>query len=313
MLGTAIGGDRAGFDSAKTNFEKKYIASHGEGVNIEAAEAFLAYSAKGSEQTIRLAWWAKPFPGNFGDWLSPLMVSHFTDANITLQSPVKPTSKKHIIALGSIGRFIKSNSVVLGTGISTDDLELNRKADYVSVRGPITARVLKQSGGKDLDAFGDPGLALSRVIPVSRGETNGKVAFIRHFSHTSIPMQLPEDMEELSVLMSRPDDIAAFVGKLATYDAVITSAMHVMITCQSYGIPCGLVTFEGFEENVHGSGIKYEDYALGAGVEVMNPQVVGLDLRNRDLGNLIRDIKVSEVKKDEVVSHIHTALSRFGK
>jgi hypothetical protein len=313
MLGTAIGGDGNGFREAKAAFEKKYIASHGESVNIEAAEAFLSYSDKGSDQSIRLAWWAKPFPGNFGDWLSPLMVSHFTGANIMLQSPVKPTGKKHIIALGSIGRFIKSNSVVLGTGISTDDLELNRKADYVSVRGPITARVLKQSGGRDLTAFGDPGLALSRVIPVTRGETNGKIAFIRHFSHTSIPMQLPENMEELSVLMSKQDDIAAFVGKLATYDAVITSAMHVMITCQSYGIPCGLVTFEGFEENVHGSGIKYEDYALGAGVEVMDPQVVGLDLRNRDLGNLIRDIKVSEAKKDEVVNHIHQALSRFGK
>ena len=67
--------------------------------------------------------------------------------------------------------------------------------------------------------------------------------------------------------------------------------MHVMITCQSYGIPCGLVTFEGFEEIVHGSGIKYEDYALGAGVEVMNPQVVGLDLSRQNLDNLIRDIR----------------------
>jgi hypothetical protein len=313
MLGGGIKGDGELFVRAKAEFENKYIPSFGEGSMIEAAEAFLAYSGKDSENQIRLAWWSKPFPGNFGDWLSPLMVSHFTAAAITLQSPVKPATKKHIIALGSIGRFIKSNSVVLGTGISTDDIELNRKADYVSVRGPITARVLRQSGGKDVEAFGDPGLALSRVIPITRGDTNGKIAFIRHFSHTSIPMQLPQNMEELSVLMSRPDDIAAFVGKLATYDAVITSAMHVMITCQSYGIPCGLVTFEGYEENVHGSGIKYEDYALGAGVEVMNPQVVGLDLRNRDLGNLIRDIRVSESKKDEVLEHIQQALSRFGK
>jgi hypothetical protein len=64
---------------------------------------------------------------------------------------------------------------------------------------------------------------------------------------------------------------------------VITSAMHVMITCHSYGIPCALVTFEGYEENVHGSGIKYEDYALGAGVEVMEPAVMPLDLRKLDL------------------------------
>jgi hypothetical protein len=151
------------------------------------------------------------------------------------------------------------------------------------------------------------------VIPVTRGKTNGKIAFIRHFSHTSIPMQLPDNIEELSVMMSRQHDIADFVAKLATYDSVLTSAMHVMITCQSYGIPCGLVTFEGYEENVHGSGIKYADYALGAGVEVMNPQVVGVDLSKRDLNNLIKDIKVSEAKKDEVISHIKQGIESLGK
>ena len=96
-------------------------------------------------------------------------------------------------------------------------------------------------------------------------------------------MDLPDHVDELSVLMSRPSDIEAFLRALARYDAVMTSAMHVMTACQSYGIPCGLITFEGFEDRVHGSGIKYEDYALGAEVDVVNPQVVGLDLRQRDL------------------------------
>jgi hypothetical protein len=313
LLGGGITGDTLMFANAKTEFNKKYIPTFGERSKITAAEAFLSYSGKESEKTVRLIWWAKPFPGNFGDWLSPLLISEFTEAKVVVQSPVKPTKKKHLISLGSIGRFIKSNSVVVGTGISTDDLQLNRKADYVSVRGPITARVLKDSGGPVIEAFGDPGLAISRVIPVVRGETNGKVAFIRHFSHASIPVRLPEDFDELSVMISTPAQIADFVGKLATYDSVITSAMHVMITCQSYGIPCGLVTFEGSEENVHGSGIKYEDYALGAEVEVMNPKVVPLDLTKQNFDNLIRHIEVSEAKKDEVLEHIRIGLERVGR
>jgi hypothetical protein len=313
ILGGGIKGDGELYVKAKAEFDNKYIASYGEESIIHAAEAFLSYSAKESEKKIKLAWWSKPFPGNFGDWLSPLIVSHYTDAALTIQSPVKPAGKKHIIALGSIGRFIKSNSVVLGTGISTDDIQLNPKADYVSVRGPITARVLKESGGPTVTAFGDPGIAISRIIPVKREKTNGRIAFVRHFSHTSIPMQLPENMDELSVLMSKPEAISEFVAELAKYDKVLTSAMHVMITCQSYGIPCGLVTFAGYEENVHGSGIKYEDYALGAGVEVMNPQVIGLDLRKVNLDELIKDIRVTEAKKDEVEDHIRQALQRFGK
>jgi hypothetical protein len=215
------------------------------------------------------------------------------------------------VSLGSIGRFIKNNSVVIGTGISQEEIKLSPKAKYISVRGPITAKVLKASGGPEVTAFGDPGIAISKVIKVKRGKTNGRIAFVRHFSHAPFPMQLPKNFDELSVLMSRPEDITKFVKKLNQYDAVVTSAMHVMITCQSYGIPCALVTFEGHEENVHGTGIKYEDYALGAGVEVMNPSVVPVDLRKFKYQKLIRDIKVSEAKKQEVLEHIRLGLKEF--
>jgi hypothetical protein len=310
LLRGGITGDTVMFANAKTAISKKYIPTFYERSKTNAAEAFFAYSGKESKETIRLTWWAKPFPGNFGDWLSPLMISEFTDAKLVVQSPAKPSNKKHLISLGSIGRFIKSNSVVVGTGISTDDLQINRQAEFVSVRGPITARVLKESGGPSIESFGDPGLALSRVIQITRGETNGRIGFIRHFSHASIPLQLPENFEELSVMISTPTQIAEFVGKLAGYDSVITSAMHVMITCQSYGIPCGLVSFEGSEENVHGSGIKYEDYALGAGVPVVNPVAIPLDLRKQNFDNLINDIKVSEEKKDDVIAHIKLGIQK---
>jgi hypothetical protein len=154
---------------------------------------------------------------------------------------------------------------------------------------------------------------MSEIMPVKRGATNGKTAFVRHFSHSAIPVQLPSHVDELSVMMSRPKDIEVFVSTLAQYDKVITSAMHVMIVCQSYGIPCGLVTFKGFEDNVHGTGIKYEDYALGAGVEVMNPQPIDLDLTKMNLDNLIRDIKVSQDKKQQVIGHVRQAVARFEK
>jgi hypothetical protein len=312
MLGAGAKGDAAMFERAQKEFDAQYIASYGEGATIEAAQAFLHYSAKPSDKELRLAWWSKPFPGNFGDWLSPLIVSQYTDAKIVLQSPVKPAGKKHLISLGSIGRFIKPNSVVLGTGISSMDIELNKKADYISVRGPLTAELLRRSGGPEVSSFGDPGVLLSDIYDFKRGETNGRVAFVRHFSHTGLPMQLPENFDEISVMRSRPEDIESFVRALIGYDQVVTSAMHVMITCQSYGIPCALVSFEGAEENVHGTGIKYEDYALGAGVEVMNPFVVPLDLRNYDYQPLVKSIQVSEAKKAEVREATREALSRFG-
>ncbi len=304
-------GDRKTFEEAMATFENKYIPSYSEISQFQVSEALLGYADRGSNLTIKAAWWAKPFPGNFGDWLSPLLIASQTGANIRFQAPQTIATKKHIVSLGSIGRFIKNNSVVIGTGISQEEIKLSPKAKYISVRGPITAKVLKASGGPEVTAFGDPGIAISKVIKVKRGKTNGRVAFVRHFSHAPFPMQLPKNFDELSILMSRPQDITKFVKKLNEYDSVVTSAMHVMITCQSYGIPCALVTFEGHEENVHGTGIKYEDYALGAGVEVMNPAVVPTDLRKFNYKKLIRDIKVSEEKKKEVLEHIKLGLKEF--
>jgi len=239
------------------------------------------------------------------------MISNFTSSRLVLQAPTKPTTKKNLVAIGSIGRFIKPSSVVVGTGISSEEIELSKKADYHSVRGPLTAGVLTRSGGPSVESFGDPGLAISEVIPLKRGKTNGKIAFIRHFSHLAIPVRLPANYDEISVLLSHPDEIKVFLHNLIGYDSVITSAMHVMIACQSYGIPCGLVTFEGFQENVHGTGIKYQDYALGAGVEVMNPEIIALDLTKLDSDHLVRDVSVSKEKKLEVLDAIKSAIARF--
>ncbi len=309
ILAAGMAGDPSGFDRARGAFDNRYLATTGDQVTFEVAEAFLEHSARGSDQTIRLAWWAKPFPGNFGDWLSPLTLAHYSEANIRLQPVARATKKAHLVALGSIGRFIRPSSIVVGTGISRDDIELARRARYISVRGPITARALRDSGGPKVEAFGDPGVLLSRILPIERGATNGRIALVRHHSHRAAPIDLPDHVDELSVLMSRGADIEAFLRALVQYDAVVTSAMHVMTACQSYGIPCGLVTFREFEDAVHGTGIKYADYALGAGVDVVKPQVVGLDLRRWDLVGPVRDIRVSEAVKDEVEGHMRVAIA----
>ncbi len=302
-------GDAEKFTELKAVFEEKYLLTQTETNTLIAANSFLNYSAKPSADAIHLAWWAKPFPGNFGDWLSPLIVSHYTDKKVLFQSPVKMATHQHMIGLGSIGRFIKPNSVVVGTGISTDELTLAKSATYVSVRGPVTARVVKESGGPDVTSFGDPGVLISRIIPVERKTTNGKVALVRHFTHKPIPLVLEPNMEELDIFMSHPDQIKVLVEALNTYDRVVTSAMHIFITCQSYGIPCALITFAGFEDSVHGNGIKYGDYAQGVGLESISPIPVGLDLTKTDFENITTDHKISPAKLDEVETAIRKGLS----
>ena len=309
VINAAQDGQTTKYEQAKSLFETKYLATQSELNTISVAKSFHFYASKESNQSVQLVWWAKPFPGNFGDWLSPLIVNHFTESKIFFQSPVKIASRKHMIGLGSIGRFIKPNSVVVGTGISTDELTLAKSAKYVSVRGPVTARVVKESGGPTVESFGDPGVLISRVFPVTRATTNGRVALVRHFTHKPIPLTLSPQMDELDIFMSHPDDIKNLVVALNEYDQVVTSAMHIFITCQSYGIPCALITFEGFEDSVHGNGIKYGDYAEGVGLASISPLSVGLDLTKINLDAITTDHKISESKLDEVETAIRTGLS----
>jgi hypothetical protein len=314
LIGEIVAAGKAGdpvkFNSSFADLQSTSLPTINESAAIKAASSYLSYSSKPSDKRIYLSWWENPYPGNYGDWLTPYIFSHYTENRIIFQGLTSRAIKKHIVSLGSVGRFIKSNSVVVGTGVSSFKYPINPKADYVSVRGPHTADLLVQSGGPKIENFGDPGVVLSKILPLTRGKTNGKVALVRHHTHLQAPVILPNDFDELSVLLSHPDDIVSFIKKLNDYDSVVTSAMHVLITCHSYGIPCALVVFKGFEEYVHGDGIKYIDYALGAGVKAVSPTPINPKLDWKEIKPLLETIQISDSKIDEVEAAIKEGLRR---
>ena len=303
-------GDALKFNKSFADLQSASLPTINESAAVKAASSYLSYSSKPSENKIHLAWWENPYPGNYGDWLTPYIFSHYTQERIIFQGLTSRAVRKHIVSLGSVGRFIKSNSVVVGTGVSSFKYPLNTKADYVSVRGPHTADLLLYSGGPKVESFGDPGVVLSKILPLTRGTTNGRIALVRHHTHLQSPLVLPNNFDELSVLLSHPDDIVSFIKKLNEYDSVVTSAMHVLITCQSYGIPCALVVFKGFEEYVHGDGIKYIDYALGAGVKAISPTPINPKLEWEEIKPLLETIQVSDSKIAEVEAAIMEGLRR---
>jgi hypothetical protein len=280
---------------------------------MQAAEAFASYTTGGTgESPLPLVWWPRPFPGNFGDWLSPLVLQRLSGHPVQYVAPTAPTSQPHLIMIGSIGRFIKQRSIVIGTGVSSTDLELNRHALYLSVRGPLTAQVLRASGGPDVQSMGDPAALLRRIVPVDIGPTNGRLALVRHYTHANLPVTLPDGADELSILASHPDDLESFVARLASYDGVVTSAMHVMIICHAYGIPCSLIGFRGFETSVHGTGMKYRDYSLGMGLDsVWEPQIVPLNLSHLDWADRLRAEKISDEKLDEIEAAVAAGVAAY--
>jgi hypothetical protein len=311
LVNAGKNGDLGKYNEALALFKRKVLPNRYESAAIKVASSYLAYSAKPSGKKLKIAWWENPYPGNYGDWLTPFIFNHYTEDKIIFQGLTTQAPKKHLVSLGSVGRFIKSNSVVVGTGVSSFKHALNPKAEYVSVRGPHTAELLIQSGGPKVENFGDPAVVLSRILPFTRSKTNGRIALIRHHTHLQAPVRLPENFDELSVQISHPNDIIAFIEKLHEYDSVVTSAMHVMITCQSYGIPCALVVFNGFEEYVHGDGIKYSDYALGAGVRELNPVSINPKIDLAEIKAITHEIRISEAKISEVEAAIKEGINKL--
>jgi hypothetical protein len=258
-----------------------------------------------------LVWWEKPFPGNFGDWLGPLVLQRLSGHSIRFVAPDGLCKTPHLIAIGSIARFVNSHSIVVGAGISNVEAKLEPDAHYISVRGPITAGILRDNGGPVITSFGDPGLLLSRIFPITRISQNGRIALVRHYIHRRLFLKIPQNMDELSILLSEPDEIKAFVHTLGQYESVITSAMHIYIVCHSYGIPCALVTFEGGESMVHGDGIKYIDYARGAGIPETPPTVVSRDLNTVDIQSITTGYKVSDEKLDEITKAVADGIDAY--
>ncbi len=298
-----------------TQLHDEGILSAAEEGALHAAASFAAYAAGLEDKSlprVPLMWWPRPFPGNFGDWASPLIVSRTSGHGVTFVPPTAKTRQPHLVAVGSIARFVNEHSVVVGTGASADTADLDPRADYHSLRGPLTAALLRSHGGPTVESFGDPAVLLRRLMPLERTETNGRLLLVRHFTHANLPVTLAEDMDELSVLSSSPEDHLALLQHMHQYDGVITSAMHVMIACHSYGIPVALVTFRGFEDSVAGSGMKYRDYSLGAALDhVWEPSTIGMDMTRDNLRARLERALVSDEKLDEVQTALASAVASW--
>lgn len=289
--------------------------------NRQSARAVLEWGAafkdyrdySGERSPIDLVWWDTPSPGNFGDWLSPYIITRISGRPVTYRKPGVRLSRPHVVAIGSIIKFAQKGSVVLGTGIANAGTRIDPGARFESVRGPHTADCVRESGGIVPEVFGDLGILMSRIYPKQRTHETmtGVVGLVRHIRHQEMDLKLPSYVEEYSIWSARPGALEALVDFVITKDFVITSAMHCYIVCQSYGISCALVTFKGAEDVVPGDGIKYKDYHGGVGLRERLPDVIPTDLTNIDLQQWVSDDRVPLRLIDDVYDHARRCLENL--
>jgi pyruvyltransferase len=103
---------------------------------------------------VPVRWWVKA--DNFGDLLSPWLVSKMTGREVRFADP----SRAHYLGVGSVLNLATASSTVWGAGsFGVEDASaFDPQATYTAVRGPLSRARLVNAGIECPEVYGDPAL-----------------------------------------------------------------------------------------------------------------------------------------------------------
>ena len=268
--------------------------------------AFDDYEQVRSPRTVRLAWTHKPMGGNYGDWLSPYIVRHVTGARIVHADLGEARRYPHLVALGSIITYANRHSTVLGAGVNAVSDHIDPGADFRMVRGHVTRDLLPRHARSSEMVCCDPGFFLGHLYRPKEPKVPGRRLLIPHINHHGHFAAVDhEGFELVDARRCRAADVEALIDAIAGATDVVTSAMHIFVTCCVYGVRCALIKPAHGATGVSGDGIKYRD--------CMSP-VLGEDFRPTmvDMRAGVRLSECVETRRYGLdVDHIARSLDAF--
>lgn len=210
---------------------------------------------------VKLFWWEQPYPGNLGDILSPYIVEKVTGIPPQWAGP-----GEGLCAIGSVIKYAKASTPVWGSGTPNSRDTLAPHAAYHSVRGPLTRDLVIRSGGTCPEVYGDPAWLLPILYP-RRAKPTHKIGLILHFTHEQMSTPVAHDVKRIDIRRIGYSEIEEFLDELLDCEQIISSSLHGVIIAQAYGIPACLATVTTSAAQIHGDGIKFDDYYRSIGYE----------------------------------------------
>lgn len=203
---------------------------------------------------------------NFGDLIgvvlletfSGITVKHIDDRPRFISSKYTP----HYLMVGSILREARKSSIVWGSGIINTEFGVDRRAEYLAVRGPRTRKKIIDQGGSCPEIYGDPALLLPLVFPAD-SKKKEKITIVPHYlDYQDLKMDLVENNKSDVVNMFTAD-FKATLSELNCSNLIISSSLHGLILAVAYGIPCLWVEFS---DKIFGDDTKYYDFFESLGI-----------------------------------------------
>lgn len=224
---------------------------------------------------IPLTWWS--VAPNFGDLLSPYLIEKLTSKSVKhiknrvgskQKSPLLTFSEPPFsyLAIGSIISRANKNSIVWGSGSFGTELkrDLNPKAKYLAVRGPLTRNLLRIYGINCPEVYGDPALLLPSVFnpPVKKKYSIG---VILRWSETDWHNVKSEgDIKKINL---GTEDIEGTLTDILSCERIVSSSLHGIILADAYGIPSAWLS----STTPKGLEFKFYDYFLSVN-KIQKPQ-----------------------------------------
>lgn len=227
-----------------------------------------------------LFWWKGP-PANFGDLVGPYLFRKITGREPRWRRPANLSLSTVFVTAGSLGRWIREDSIVWGTGIIRRDQFLFRPADVLAVRGPHTRARFLELGYPCPDTYGDPGILLP-LFHRPRVEQVHRLGVIPHYVDLEEAKERFGARRDVKVIdVRRP--VEAVVDDIVSCAAVVSSSLHGLLTAHAYRIPAARIEFS---RPLAGDGIKFDDYYESASVRP--PQSLSRIMETTTAGDLER-------------------------
>lgn len=262
---------------------------------------------------------------NFGDALSPLLVSSVLGVPVVRASPLRC----RICAVGSVlehffpprlswkmraARCLAPPMLVWGAGFiqppSPSPSFPFRRMDVLAVRGALSRDRLCSRLGLSPRGIplGDPGLLCSRLL---RGRHIGKthdLGIVPHFLDLGNPL-LSKIAVPNALLVDVRDPPMRVLERIASCRAILSSAMHGLIAADSLGIPNMRMVVGG---GLLGGDYKFDDYYSAFGIPSPPKLVLAQTGKITDAGFVAGNAAVTPAMVEPVAAGLLRALrARF--
>ena len=189
----------------------------------------------------KMWWMPTPYPGNFGDILTPYILWHA----FGVMPRWVPIGQADGLCVGSIIKNAREGTRVWGAGAPRRSDPLCPAAVYTAVRGPLTREVVVAWGGQCAEIYGDPAVLLPELYKPEVTKTY-KIGIIPHVSQEAkIRSALSQinagHIKVISLRAASFTDIERVIRDIMSCNETVTTSLHGLIVSHAYAVPSQLL------------------------------------------------------------------------